>query len=116
MSKVNLPPENEEWFSGDTKRVTYTVSGVADLTGYTISWRLFKDGVAVASKGVGTGVTIDDETHFTITVAAGDTAGLSGRYRYECQGTSPSGEIITLAHGVVSVMGRGGTRHLAARI
>jgi len=103
MSQVNLPPVDEEWFSGDDKDIAYTINGIADLTGYDIIWRLFNGLSTVFSKTTGAGEIVITTNLVTVTVNAADTDGLEGNYTYECEGTSPGGKVVTLAWGSVKL-------------
>ena len=105
MSKVYLPPEGDEIFSGDDKELNFGVTGIANLTGYVIRFELFTfAGAQVFSKSSGSGVALEGLINFVVTLDAADTANLAGIYKYEIEGTSPLGKVITLAYGHINIL------------
>lgn len=101
MSKADLPPNNEEFFSGDSKQIIFKVSGV-DLTGYTVTFAMFRGGQEVLRKTTGGGVSVRADG-FTVTFGPADTEDKTGSYDYEAQGVGASGEVVTLAHGKLKI-------------
>ncbi len=102
MSKADLPPNNGEFFSGDSKRIVFNVSGVA-LTGYTVLFVLFKGRERVLEKTNSNGLTVA-ENSFSVDFDPADTAALKGSYTYEARGTGPNGEVVTLAYGTLKII------------
>jgi len=105
--------QNFTTWSGDDKVLTVTVtdgSGTAtNLTGATINYELQAlppDGVALLTKTTGGGgISITDAAAgtFEITIAAADTASLSGVYFHECQVVDSSGNVSTIFTGRVNI-------------
>lgn len=109
-----------ELFSGDTKRLNYTVkdgAGTAiDITTATFRWGLSKlgkpktagepspQGAALLTKTVGSGITLTAPTLGQLTVALdpADTASLKGSFYHELEMVL-SGDTSTVAFGQIDV-------------
>jgi hypothetical protein len=83
-----------EMFQGDTKQLVVSVvdgDGLAvDLSGATITWKLFKSksgNVADVTKTIGNGLTVTNATagEFTVDLAEADTVNLIGTYFHEAK-------------------------------
>ena len=101
MSRADLPPSNGEFFSGDSKRLVFNVSGVV-LTGYTVTFAVFRYSTKVFEKTTGNGVDVSANS-FTVTLEPANTADLKGNLSYEVEGRGPNGEVVTLAWGDLKI-------------
>jgi hypothetical protein len=105
------PYQNVRMTSGDSRLLTVTVrddTGVKhDLTGSSIRWQLApRYGCdIVASKAVGSGVTITSALNgtFTVQLDPADTACLCGEYRHEAEVTDSAGNVATVLSGTVTI-------------
>jgi hypothetical protein len=93
---------------GDTKVLTVTVRNqntreVVSIAGATILWKAFKGyGKTVALSKSGS-ITDGAGGVFTVTIAAGDTAGFRGSYNHEAQVTFADSTVCTVLTGVMNV-------------
>lgn len=110
MTKTN---QNLEMWSGDDKTFSVTVvdsitGSVRDITGMTIDWHLARRVttsalVEKATGGSGITITAGSTGSFLITLSAGDTADLAGKYYHEAQVTDGSGNISTVMVGTITI-------------
>ena len=99
---------NATMWQGETRRLVFTLTGTINLSagGSTaIAWKLSAtaDTTALLSKAVGTGITIDSATQFTVALAPADTADLSGPYYHEARVTNSTGDQGVVAVGTLTV-------------
>lgn len=103
---MSVSGQNHTMVEKETKVFTVDVvdqddGAAVDLTSATITWRVKEGSTTKFSKTVGSGITLTSPTtgRFTITLATGDTSGLSGQYEHECRATLSDGTITTLFTG-----------------
>lgn len=112
----SLHSDDDPFFSGDshTLKVHVTDDGTdngtdKDISNFDIIWKLFdSSGSAVIEKdntGNNGGISITNASGglFSVTLDPSDTDDISGWYEWEAEGTSPGGEVQTLADGDVNI-------------
>ena len=107
-----MATQNFTMTEGDTKLLDVTVKDpntgdAVNITGSTISWKVFKGYGKTASltKTTTSGISITDGANgvFRITIAAGDTANFVGTYNHEAQVTFSDATIQTVLRGTMTV-------------
>ena len=110
---TKLIPQDFEMVSGDDKTVRFTVTdqdGVAqDLTGASATWAFSRRArrAAIATKTVGSGITISDAANgiVDVTVARADTETIEGDFYHELEIVDGGGTKSTAAYGTMTVLG-----------
>lgn len=102
-------------YSGNSKALIVTVldkpngSPVSLASAQAIKWQLFHSTPITAdpivSKSLLSGVTVTDAAGgvFTVSIAASDTAGLSGSYYHETEVTDSAGNKETVDSGFINI-------------
>lgn len=104
MGRLSLPPEGQEYFSGDRKRLTINVEGI-DLTGYTVRFTLFDfDGTPLFTKTSADGTITVGPTLFRLFMVPTDTARLEGDYDFASDAFSATDGPYMLAHGKFRIL------------
>lgn len=110
---TTLTKQNFTMHSGDDKTLQFTVKDqdgvVVDITGASITWAFAArvGATAIASKTVGSGITITDAAAgvFQVTIDAADTASLTGGVLYhEAQLVDSGGVKSTIAYGDMTIL------------
>lgn len=98
--------QNFSLYAGETKFLPVTVYGNnVNIIGSTITWILKQEnGPVMVTKTTANGITIDDSTHFTLTLQAGDTKPLSGLFETECKMVDTNGNVTMLFIGEVDIL------------